>query len=60
MGERALGRKADDNTCAPLCMQHHRERTDHSGSFRHLTRDEARAWRARAITRTQAAWSASR
>jgi len=60
MGERALGRKADDTTCAPLCSQHHRERTDHSGSFRHITRDEARAWRARAIDRTQAAWSARR
>lgn len=57
MGAHGLGQKADDNTCAPLCQQHHRERTDHSGSFRHLTRDEARAWRARAIERTQAAWS---
>lgn len=58
MGERALGRKAEDDTCVPICEQHHRERTDHSGSFRHLTRDQLRPWRARAIARTQAAWSA--
>lgn len=57
MGERALGRKAEDTTCAPMCWRHHRERTDHSGSFRALTREDVRAWRARAIERTQAEWS---
>ena len=57
MGARGLGRKADDRTCAPLCRQHHRERGDHSGSFKHLTRDQVRAWRARAIARTQTMWN---
>lgn len=55
-GERGLGRKAADSTCIPLCRGHHRERTDHAGTFRPLTRDELRAWRARAIEHTQAAW----
>ena len=53
MGMRALGRKAADATCAPMCQQHHRERGDHSGSFRHLTREQVRAWRARAVARTR-------
>lgn len=52
-GERGLGRKADDRTCIPMCTGHHRERHDHAGTFRHLTRDEARSWRERAIARTQ-------
>lgn len=56
-GAHGLGQKADDFTCVPMCQQHHRERTDHSGIFRPLTRDEVRAWRAVAIERTQAAWS---
>ncbi len=56
MGARGIGQKADDRTCAPLCSGHHRERTDHFGTFKHLTRDELRAWRARAIEHTQQAW----
>lgn len=43
-GERPLGRKADDHTCIALCSQGHRERTDHSGPFKHWSRDEMRAW----------------
>lgn len=58
MGERGLSHKADDTTCVGICRQHHRERTDHAGTFRALTRDEARAWRAAAIAQTQAAWAA--
>lgn len=49
LGDRALGRKADDRTCAPLCAQHHRERTDHAGAWRDLDRAGARAWSARAL-----------
>lgn len=56
MGDRGLGQKADDKTSAPLCTQHHRERTDHTGSFRTLTKEESREWRARAIRRTQVRW----
>jgi hypothetical protein len=57
MGARGLSHKADDRTCVPLCNGHHRERTDHAGTFRPLTRDELRAWRAAAFEHTQAAWS---
>lgn len=57
MGSRGISQKADDNTCVPMCTHHHRRRTDHSGPFRYLTRDELRAWRAAAIERTQTAWS---
>lgn len=56
MGERGIGQKADDRTCVPMCRNHHRERTDHMRTFRPLTRDELRAWRAAAIEHTQAAW----
>jgi hypothetical protein len=56
MGARVVGRKADDTTCAPLCRSHHRERSDHSGSFRHLNRDQLRAWRSRQIARTRTLW----
>jgi hypothetical protein len=57
LGARGLGQKADDKSVAPMCQSHHRERTDHNGAFRDLTRDEARAWRAAALDHTQNAWS---
>lgn len=44
MGRRPLGRKADDDTCVPLCSLHHRQRTDFSGRFRTWGHDEMRAW----------------
>lgn len=52
-GSRALGRKADDSTCVAMCQQHHRERTDHTGAFKAMTRDQVREWRADAIALTQ-------
>ncbi len=60
MGMRGLSRKAADDTCAALCTQHHRERTDHSGAFKTLTREQARAWRERQILRTQVQYAESR
>jgi len=53
MGPRGLSHKADDRTCAALCTKHHRERTDHTGSFKFCTKAEVRAWRERAILRAQ-------
>lgn len=53
MGSRPVGRKADDRTAVPMCRRHHGERTDHSGTFRELTRDELRSWRVDAIEHTQ-------
>lgn len=57
LGARGLGQKADDDTCAPMCTGHHRERTDHSGTFRPFNRDDGRNWRAVVIAYTQAEWA---
>lgn len=53
---RGLGQKSDDSTVIPLCTGHHRERTDHTGSFKYLTRDQVRAWFDRAQQRAQQFW----
>lgn len=53
MGDRARGRKATDNTCVPMCHQHHVERTIHHGVFWNATKDQLREWRAMAIGDTQ-------
>lgn len=53
MGARGVGRKAPDDTCAPLCTGHHRERTDHTGTFKHVTKAEEREWREVAIERAR-------
>jgi hypothetical protein len=44
-GARGLSQKASDDTCIPLCTGHHRERTDHTGTFKHVTKEQAREWR---------------
>ncbi len=44
LGERAMGQKADDRTTAPLCAQHHLERTSFSGFFKNWTREGMREW----------------
>lgn len=43
-GARGLGRKADDDTCIPLCMLHHRQRTDFTGPFKAWGRLRMRQW----------------
>lgn len=53
MGERGLGRKALDATCVPICMQHHRERTDFSGAFSFFHQHDMRAFVSIAIQFTQ-------
>lgn len=57
MGARGIGQKAADDTTVPMCQQHHLERTTHCGTFKHLTQQELRIWRADAIAFTQHAWS---
>lgn len=54
LGARAVGRKADDRTCAPLCRQHHRERTDHHGAFFALDRNALILWRVSVLERVAA------
>ncbi len=53
MGDRGLGRKADDRTCVPMCVAHHRERTDHNGMFRFATKAQLREWRESLICSVQ-------
>lgn len=48
-GRRPLGRKADDDTCIPLCRLAHRQRTDWSGPFRSWTKIQMREWLERAV-----------
>lgn len=52
-GPRALGRKAHDSTCIPLCTKHHRERTDYHGLFWGWDGHRMREWCDRAIAATQ-------
>lgn len=53
-GTRAMGRKAHDNTVAPLCRTHHDQKTNGWGLFYGYTLAEKRAWRIAAIAFTQA------
>jgi len=53
MGDRGRGKKAADDTCVPMCSRHHAERGDHTGRFRHATKDQLRTWRATVIAATQ-------
>jgi hypothetical protein len=43
-GERAVGRKAEDATCIPLCHTHHVQRGSFSGPFRAWDRAGMRQW----------------
>lgn len=55
-GDRAAFRRAPDDTCIPLCGEHHRQRTEYRGPWGRMSRDERRAWRHRAIERTREQW----
>lgn len=55
-GWRPFGRKADDVTAVPLCLLHHRQRTDFSGPFRAWSREDMRIWLRANVEETQAAW----
>ncbi len=52
-GPRAYGRRAHDNTCVPLCLLAHRNFHDACGLFRHLNKEQRRAWTAAAIALTR-------
>ncbi len=43
-GARALGKKAPDNTCIPLCLKHHHDRTVYVGYFKDHDAKAMRAW----------------
>lgn len=52
LGDRPFGRKADDDTAAPMCSRHHRHWTDYVGIFspEGQTKAERRAWANRWIS----------
>ena len=54
MGPHPLGRKADDDTCVPMCRLHHQERTDVTGVFRGFDRAAMSSWCDDAIADTRA------
>jgi hypothetical protein len=58
LGPHPLGRKADDDTAAPLCRGAHTERTDYpgpsSGIFRGWSGERMLAWKGYAIAKTRA------
>lgn len=56
-GERAGWRRADDDTCIPLCQLHHRDRTTRRGYFEGRDWAWMRAWCDTAIAETRAAWA---
>jgi hypothetical protein len=53
--DRGIGQKAHDNTCVPLCSQHHHDRHNFTGPFKNWTQERMRAWRELAIRLTQQA-----
>lgn len=52
-GPRGLSRKADDETCIPLCSLHHHQRTNFTGVFRSFDKDVMRLWCAWAAATTR-------
>lgn len=43
-GRRPYGRKADDNTCIPLCQRHHEQRASFHGPFKTWNQAMMRLW----------------
>lgn len=53
-GSRGIGRKADDDTCIPLCAGHHADRGAFRGPFRGADRAWMRLWIDQAVRRVRA------
>lgn len=53
-----LALKADDSKAFPLCVKHHRERHDHQGYFKELSKAERKLWEAEMVATYEALWSA--
>jgi hypothetical protein len=52
-GVRGLGTKADDDTCVPMCLEHHGDWHDGRGPFARMTKAERAEWIAAAIVETR-------
>lgn len=58
-GERPAGRKADDDTCIPMCRYHHDQWDGpmwHGNPFRTWDHEKRRAWQDERIAETRALW----
>lgn len=53
-----LALKADDSKAFPLCTKHHRERHDHAGYFKAMTKADRKLWEADMVANYQALWEA--
>lgn len=58
-GERGLGKRAHDETCIPLCREHHAAWHDAGPPFRGMTKEQRRAWSEAAIGATGVAYAGS-
>lgn len=58
VGHRAIGRKADDRTCAPMCRAHHMDRDGYRGIFDGWSNELRMVWAEWAIGRTRKAVAA--
>ena len=55
-----LSNKGADRATIPLCNGHHRERTDHVGTFANVPLDIEREWRAQMVSEHNARYAAER
>lgn len=52
-GERGMSQKCPDEETIPICTNHHRERTDFSGSFKAWDKAQMREWLLACLKHTQ-------
>jgi hypothetical protein len=57
-GERPGFRRADDDTCIPMCNRHHRDRTERRGFFARRPWAWMRAWCDEQIANVRRLWAA--
>lgn len=44
LGEHGMGNKASDQSCAPICSRHHRDRHERRGFFKGWSKERMREW----------------
>jgi hypothetical protein len=57
-GAHGLGQKADDDSCIPLCVSHHRQLTDRREVFANWYPGTLKLWELAVIVRYQQFWKA--
>jgi hypothetical protein len=58
--KRGMSLKADDDTCIPLCRQHHRDIEAMAGPWRCMSGAEVRAWQDEQVAVCRAAYEGAR